>query len=355
MCRRIRLNTKVLLLLAEVMLMTKRQIKLIQGTLWILLFLTVNFSSPARSSDKFTTVHIGYLNITASLPLFIAEEKGFLSEQGINYLSLPFATSNQLVDGILAENLDVFIESSAVPVLAVQLQAPGRLKVFSVSSITQKSPFDTILVKDDSAIKNLSDLSGKKIGVFPGSTATALLKKYLADSGIDVSGISFIPIPPQSQITALLTGRVDALHAYEPTTAIGLNKGLRKIHGSVYADMLEPNPQGVAAVSSMFLKEHPELAEKVISALERAMMFMRENEAEARKILAKRMNLNASVANHSVFLYMLPHREIDAAIFQKYADMLSKLGEIHGTIDVKTLLYSNKSKVRTPVPREKKK
>ena len=30
------------------------------------------------TSEKETTVRIGYLNIVASLPLFVAEEKGFL-------------------------------------------------------------------------------------------------------------------------------------------------------------------------------------------------------------------------------------------------------------------------------------
>ena len=335
--------------------MTNRQINLIQGTLGILFFLAISFSSLARSRDESTTVRIGYLNITASLPLFIAEEKGFLSDEGINYEALPIATSNQLVDGIVAANLDVFIESSAVPVLAVQSQAPGRLKVFSVSSITKKAPFDAILVKEGSPIQNLPNLAGNKIGVFPGSTATTLLKKYLSDIGIDVSGITFIPIPPQNQITSLLTGSVDALHAYEPTIAIGLEKGLRQIYGSVYADMLEPNPQGVAVISTKFLKEHPRIAKKAISALERAMVFMREDETEARKILAKRLNLDVSVANRSGFLYMLPHKEIDAAVFQKYADMLTTLGEIKGNIDVNTVIYSDKSGARSSVSAGKKK
>lgn len=329
--------------------MINQKIKLIFKMIGVLFLLLVSVNTLARSVDDSTIVRIGYLNITASLPFFIAEDQGYFSSEGIKYEAFPTATSNQLVDGIVAANLDVFIESSAVPVLAVQSQAPGRLKVFSVSSITKKSPFDAILVKEDSPIINISDLVGKKIGVFPGSTATVLLKKHLADSGMDVTGITFIPIPPQNQITSLLTGNVDALHAYEPTIAIGLEKGLRKIYGSVYADMLEPNPQGVAVISTKFIKEHPSLAIKVIAALERAMVFMREDETEARKILAKRLNLDVSVANRSGFLYMLPHNEIDTTIFQKYADMLSTLEEIKGKIDVNSLIYRDKSGVRSSV------
>jgi len=293
-----------------------------------------------RPREAPVTVQIGYLNITASLPLFIAEEKGFFTAEGLQHKSTPIATSNQLVDGIVAGNLDAFPESSAVPVLAVEHQSPGRLKVFSVSSITKKTPFDAILVKENSPIAQLSDLAGKKIGVFPGSTSVSLLKKYLTDSKVDVSGITFIPMPPQNQLTALLEGAVEAVHAYEPTTAIALSKGgVRKLFGSVYAEMLDPNPQGVAVVSAKLLQEHPETAKKVIRAMERGMIFMRENEGEARQIMAKRLTLDESVARASVFLYMLPHKEIDRGVFQKYADMLSGLRELKGQVNVDGLIY----------------
>lgn len=293
-----------------------------------------------RPAETPTTTRMGYLNITASLPLFIAEEKGYFIEEGVQVETHQIASSNQLVDGVVAGNLDAFIEASAVPVLAVELQSPGRLRVFSVSSITRQAPFDALLVKEDSPLRGLQDLAGKKIGVFPGSTATNLLRKFLADSGIDVSNITFVPMPPQNHLTALLEGSVDAVHAYEPTIAIALSRGgVRQLYGSAYAEMLDRNPQGVAVISARFVQEHPETARKVIRALERAMAFMREHETEARQILAKRMNLNPAVADRSVFLYMLPHREIDASIFQRYSDMLTELDELKGRVSVDGLLY----------------
>jgi len=291
-------------------------------------------------SEKETTVRIGYLNIVASLPLFVAEEKGYLEDEGIKYETTTIATSNQLVDAVVAGNLDCYIESSAVPVLAVELQSPGKLKVFSVSEITPQAPFDALLVKEDSPIKALSDLAGKKIGVFPGSTATNLLKKYLADKGLDVSSITFVPMPPPSHLAGLLKGSVDAIHAYEPTTAIAISKGgVRKIFGSVYAEMLSPNPQGVAVIGTSFIADHPEAARRVIRALERAMVFMKQNDAETRQILIKRMNLTEDAAKRVVFLYMLPHDQIPADTFQQYADMLTELGELSGQVRTENLLY----------------
>lgn len=296
--------------------------------------------SKGKGVSAQTTVRIGYLNIVASLPLFVAEEKGFLKEEGVTFETFPIASSNQLVDGIIAGNLDFFIESSAVPILAVEIQSPGKLKVFSVSEITPKAPFDALLVKENSSIKSLSDLAGKKIGVFPGSTAANILKKYLIDKGIDVSGITFIPMPPQNHLTALLEGSVDVIHAYEPTTSFALTKGgVRHLYGSIYADMISPNPQGVAAVGTSFIAKNPEIANKVIRAFERAMIFMKEHDTETRQILAKRMNLPDAVAKRCVFLYMIPHKEINIPIFQRYADMLIDIGEISSHIKVDNLIY----------------
>ena len=245
-----------------------------------------------------------------------------------------------MVDAVIAENLDLYIESSAVPVLAVELQSPGKLRVFSVSEITPQAPFDALLTKEESPIKTLSDLPGKRIGVFPGSTATNLLKKYLTDQGIDVASIMFVPMPPPNHLTGLLEGSVDVIHAYEPTTAIALSRGgVRGIFGSIYAEMISPNPQGVAVVGTSFLKEHPETAKKAIRAFERAMAFMKEHDAESRQILVNRMKLPEDAAKRCVFLYMLPHDQVPAEVFQQYSDMLTDLGELGGYVKVDALLY----------------
>ena len=307
----------------------------------IVIILVVGFHSILIvGSEKAQTVRIGYLNIVTSLPLFLAEEKGFLRQEGIEFETMPVSSSNQIVEDIVAGNLDCFVGASAVPVLQAELQSPGKLKIFSVSEITPQKPFDALLVKEGSPIEGLSDLSGKRIGVFPGSTATNLLKKYLKDKGIDVSAITFVPMPPQEHLPALLQGQVDVIFAYEPTIAIALSGGgVKQIHGSVYAQMLSPNPISVSVVSTAFLQKHPEAAVKVIRALEKAMNYMKQRDKETRQLLVERMKLSDDAANRCVFLYMLGHDKIDPALLQRFADMLTALGELKGNVKVDDIIY----------------
>lgn len=314
---------------------------LLDAGIIIVIILVVGFRSILiAGSEKAQTVRIGYLNIVTSLPLFLAEEKGFLGQEGIEYETVPVSSSNQIVEDIIAGNLDCFVGASAVPVLQAELQSPGKLKIFSVSEITPQKPFDALLVKEGSPIKGLSDLSGKRIGVFPGSTATSLLKKYLTDKGVDVSAITFVPMSPEEHLTALLQGQVDVIFAYEPTIAIALSGGgVKQIHGSVYAQMLSPNPISVSVVSTAFLQKHPETAIKVIRALEKAMNYMKQQDKEARQLLVERMKLSDDAANRCVFLYMLGHEKIDSALLQRFADMLTALGELEGNVKVDSIIY----------------
>jgi ABC-type nitrate/sulfonate/bicarbonate transport system substrate-binding protein len=291
-------------------------------------------------NEKSVPVRIGYLNLVSSLAVFVAEKKGSFKEAGIEYKTIPIASSNEIVDELLAGNLDCFAGASVVPVLAAELESPGKLKIFSVSEITAEKPFDRLLVKEDSDVRSLADLSGRRIGVFPGTTATNLLKKYLGDKGVDVSDITFVAMSPVKHLSALLEGLVDAVHAYEPTIATALSgKGVKELHGSVYAEMFSPNPISVSVASAAFLEEQLETAGKVIGALERAMKYMKEEDGETRDILAKAMELSEETAKSCVFLYMLGHEQIDPAVLQGFADMLTAVGELKGQVNAEGLLY----------------
>ncbi len=297
-----------------------------------------SFTKPG--CERTPTVRIGYLNLVTSLPHSVAGQKGFFTEQGVDYEAVPVASSNKIVEGLVKGDLDCFVGASAVPALASELKTPGRLKVFAVSEITANQPFDALLVRRNSPIRTLSDLSDKRIAVFPGTTAANLLRKYLGDKNVNVSTVTFVPIPPANHLDALQKGSVDVIYAYEPTIAIALSTGdVKKLHGSVYAAMLSPNPISICVVSTRFLQCHPETAAKVVSALERAMKYIREQDKETRSILAEQMKLSEDAANRCVFLYMLAHEQIDSAVFQRFADMLTELGELKRHIAVDSLLY----------------
>ena len=320
----------------------KRKIMGISIVLIILALVIVGLSLSFTSKEKTKAVKIGYLPIMASLSLYIAQENNYFTEQGIQVETIQLQSSNQLVDALVRGDIDVVVESSAVPALIAETIDSGKIKIFSVSDITPETPLDSLIVEKVSGLNSLRNLERKRIGVFPGSTATNLLKKFLSDKNIDVSKIEFIQIIPPNQLPALYEGSIDVLHAYEPTTTIALQGGkARKLYGSAYAEQLNHNPQGVALISSKFMSENPKLAKKTIKAFDQASDFISQNDDKTREIVVKYVKVDKNIADNVVFLYMSRSDRINRNALQTYADMLYDIGEMKSKIDASTILYAS--------------
>lgn len=287
-----------------------------------------------------TTVKVGYLPIISALPLYVAEEQRLFADAGIAVEKIPFQTSEQVLDALIRGDIDVVPALSIVPVLRVERINPGHVKAFSITDITLERPFDALLVKNEAEIASLDQLSGKKVGVFPGGTARSILHNFLTSQGIDTATVEIVELPPTAHLQALSSGSIDALYAYEPTVAIALETGsYRKIHGSVYASMLNHTPIGFALLRSSLIEEQPELAQKVVEIFDQANGFIQTHDAETREILAASFHLTPEVAAIAVPLFMSPSRSIDKNVVAAFISLLASIGEVQEMGDISALFY----------------
>jgi len=291
-------------------------------------------------AEEMKIVRIGYLPIVASLPLYTAQENGYFEEQGINIEAIQIQTSNQIIEALIRGDIDIGIGLSSVPVLAVESKDPGKMKVFSVSDLTVDKPFDRIITKKEE-ITSIKDLEGKKIGVFPGSTAKKFVKKYLQNAEIDITNIKWVAITPPNQLPALYSGSIDALHSYEPITTIALeNPKVRALATGVFSEVFDHTPVGVSVVSSNFLKNNPNLAKNTVISFNKAFDFNREYVRESRKIAEVKFKLDPNVAEKFIIPYVVRSDEIDRTVFQKWADLLFEMEELEIKVDTSALFYN---------------
>lgn len=298
---------------------------------FLLIVIFVSSLSCQRSKEEAKTFHVGYLDITASAPLFIAQELGLFEKNNVVIEIEKFASSNQLIDAIAADKIDYVVETSAVPALALQLKSPGRFFITAASTISEQEPFDAILVRKNSGISSLQDLASKKIAVFPGTTAKNLLRAFLQKQGVDVSAIEFFPIPPPNLLASLKSGAVDATHVYEPAWTIGINDpDLVQVYGTVYGKQLAPNPQGISVLNSKTSKSHPRVSKGLIKSFDEALRFMRTNDDSTRSILGKHFALPGNTVKEMHLLYMSTHDNIDWESLEQYVSLLREVGELDG-------------------------
>lgn len=324
---------------------TSHRNKLFGAGLLLLVVAAIGFFSLQKApkpneQDKLTpfSIRIGYPPVVASLPLLIAQEN-HLFPNGLTANATLFANSNDMLNALVANQLDILPAVSLIPILHLEIQHPGTVRLFSHSRMRPEKAFDSIIVKDSSPIRALADLAGKKIGVFPGTSASNLLKAFLKKHGVPTAEITVIQLAPPSQMASLQSGAVDALFTYEPitTTAAKLG-GYRSIFGSVYADLLNPCPVGVSVISRRFEKEHPAAAKEAIESLDRAVVIQRSKLGSVRPLIEKLTKIPPDIAAAVNVVDVTLSTENDTANLQAFIDLLYEVGEIPEQIKAERLL-----------------
>ncbi|MBV6479212.1 MAG: putative aliphatic sulfonates-binding protein [Ignavibacteria bacterium] len=301
----------------------KNKIPLLTLTIFAILLTSCN------TTTKKNKVKVGYLPMVSSLTHFVAQANGYYEDEGLEIEANPIKTSNLIAQDLVAGHIDVGIELSIVPLLKQLENSPNAATIFSISNITSENGFDGILVKSNSEFTSLESLSGKKIGVFPGTTAKNSLADIFQTKFPNTQLPAFIELDPALHIQSLERGDIDALFAYEPSLTLGVVKnGFRKISNSIYAMQLSPNPIGIAAINSKWLNDNPETAKAIFKAIDRAVKFIEENPSEARAILAIATKLDDNVASAMNIMPMSLSSNIDFNNLKEYLDILKSIGEI---------------------------
>jgi len=288
--------------------------------------------APAKTRDVVRVVNPP--SIIASLPHWVAEERGFYKEAGVEVKAIAVSSSAVMAQAITSGDADVLPAVSLLDVLTSQGQALNRPLVFSHSRMVKNPPFESILVPHASTLTTAKDLAGKRVAVYPGATSTEAVKLFLRENGVDPNTVTFRPLPPPEHITALERADVDASHLYEPLRTQALTGHLcRELVRSVYASLNEPSAIGVSALSSRFAVDHPNAARRYLQAWDRSVTFIRDHPDDARGILARRLNLPPAVAQSATWVDATLLKELDINTLSRTVATVQKMGLLPAGFD----------------------
>lgn len=312
----------------------------------LIYFFTLLFSV-AYATDV-QSIRIGYIPIPNTDPVFVVKEQKLFEQENIKAEFTLLNSSNDAVNAVIAGKVDIVAPVSVIPVLHLATQQPNILRVFSSTLIHPQSNFDGIFALKKSNINSLNDLVGKKIGVFPGTTATNMLKHLLKSRNIAIDKIVFVPLSPTIQIASLESKAIDALYSYDPIIATLMTKSedYKEIFGSVLASLINPSPLGAYVISRDFEKQHSELAQKSIKILDKGIIYIREHPSDFRKLYAKYAKASKAVAERVNILDVKLSTEMNANVdnLQGFINLLQTVGELDKNIDAKQLISESAEK-----------
>ena len=303
--------------------------------LLLLLVLVPGLACGGRTEGETAPVRVAYAPVVLDLPFFLGKDTGLFERKGVTIDARVFTSANDMVNALVADQVDVVTGVSLVPVLNLEAQFPGRVRILFHSKMTASSAYDGIVVRSDSSLKNLSDLKGHKIAVYPGTTATNLLRAFLGDRGIQPKEVEIIALPPASHLNALSSGTVDALMAYEPTlTAAVIEQNARRLFGSIYVEMQNPSPISVTIVSRRFERSNPALVAALSEGFQEAILQVRADPDGSRAHLAGYTRLSPDVVKGVALIPDTTPAEVDIASLQSFASLMQRIGELPKPVDV---------------------
>ena len=305
-----------------------------------LLVVLVGCSDPVSQDNG---VKIGYTPLVYGQPSFVANDLGFFKEQGIDAEMVKFESSAQVVNALLAGELDFVAVAPCLSVFAAEEKSKDSLfKVYYYNTDSLEHPISFLLVKKGSEIKRLEDLKGKKIGVFPGNilsrTSAQLLLKDIMDVKRD---ITFVDVGPQIQAQAIESGMVDAMFSLEPYATLSLEQGVAEIlYVAPQLSIMDNVPGACGFSSAKFVSERLKVASKMRIALDKSVDYIRKNEMESKKVFAKYTPLTEDIALKVRQPEFVKSTEINGGALQKEYDVMLREGIFNNGLNAKELVLS---------------
>ncbi len=198
---------------------------------------------------------------------------GFWQDLGVDVTVEPVGASLDALQQLVAGNVD-FIQGNSTVVLQANVQEEIPVRVVHETGLVDWG----LAVPADSDITEISDMSGKNVGVFSlASGGIPLMKAYLSENGIDPDNdIEMIPVGfgPQAS-EALNGGDVDAVMLWGSALAQLENLGhdFRIFRHGLWKEM----PDFVLATTQSNFDENRDMVVKVVKGINKAIVFTNAN------------------------------------------------------------------------------
>ena len=228
---------------------------------------SVSSEDAAESTDGLTTVTVGHLPITIYAPLFIADQKGYFAEEGIQLELVPVQGGTENVVQVASGNFDV----AGGGIGAGMFNAVARgIDVEIVAPLhTERPPLTTPLVVskarfDEGELTEVSDLAGMVVSTNAKGAGTeywlwrALQQGGLGFDDVEVTGVGFGNVAP-----ALENGSLDAGMLAEPLATFAEDQGLI---ARLSDDFIDSYTATVLYYNKEWAEANPELAAGFVKA-----------------------------------------------------------------------------------------
>ena len=222
-------------------------------------------------------IRMGYLGVSSDAGIFIALDKGYFKEQGLDLALERFGVGADQMALLGAGRLDIASGAPSPTLFNAVARGLPVVVVADKGSLRKGFGFNVLVVRkalvDAGQFKTLNDLRGRVLGsASPASIVNfenylALKKGGLTPRDVTVEYLEFVDQP-----AAMANGKIDAAVMVEPFATAAESRGIGKI--VLTLDQLLPNFQtAVIYYNTQWARGHPEDARRWMIAYVRALRY----------------------------------------------------------------------------------
>lgn len=246
---------------------------------------------PAHAADK---IRIGYWPSGLTLGYGAVLEAGtFFKDQGLDVEYVHFSDVNGPTRAIAANAIDLAFGAPAAGAFALATDG------VPVKIVLATQPANvSFVVLEDSPIKTLADLKGRKIGMSPAGSSTATIANAVlaGNHGIKENAFTLVPGNEPRLVQFLAQKEVDAAALRNVTTAQLKDLKVRTL--STFGEQWKTLTKGdsvpynaVGVVRADYQQKNPDAVVRAIVALQQALEYGKSHPAQVVSAVQKAANL----------------------------------------------------------------
>src|SRR5229473_478476 len=254
--------------------------------------------APRQPLDPRVALTMGAVGALSDAGIFIAMEKGFFRDEGLDVELVSFKAAPQILPAIATGEVQVSGSAVTPALFNAFARGIGMRLVADKGQVAKGFGFAAIAIRSDLAdtVKDFRDLKGRKFAVMgKGVSSTAQLGKALELGGIEPNEVELIELGLPEMIAALGNKAIDGATLLEPFITLATARKVA-IRWKGMEDFLPFTGQnGVIIYSQKFAEEQPEAARRWMVA------YLKGNRAYLDAVTkgTDRDDINAILARHT--------------------------------------------------------
>ena len=234
----------------------------------LFIFLITFFISSAFAK----TIKVGSSPVVSSAGIYLAKERGYFKEQGLDVEVTDFNNSGAPMTLLLSKGeLDVGAGNITAGLFNAIAEGQKFKIVADKGHIAQNKDYLALIVRNDhlktGRFKTLKDLKGFKMGLtsLDGVSQEILTERFLQKAKLTLKDVSFVKISYAEMNLALKAGTIDATIQLEPFLTKAVLENIATIVG-LGSEVYPKQQSGTLFYSPQFIQNNPAEAKKFMLA-----------------------------------------------------------------------------------------